>query len=217
VGALGPTTGESGAASDRRRIYCASIQSGRLWQGEILSPLPQSKLALTSLPQTNVSSEAGNAPTVTVEFDEHPLVIVLSQDCDLEQDFKARTSDNRVVLFNVLLCDVHQSEELHGKLKAEENKNSNEWRKIRENLDQRFHFLRGIAIDEDAEGIGFQNLAIDFRRYFSIPTDELYERLKLKMTLKRCRLQTPYAEHLANRFHSFQMRVPLSKEHHADS
>ena len=217
MGALGPTAGQSGAASDRRRIYCASIQLERLWQGEILSPLPQTKLALTSLPQTDVSSEAGNAPTVTVEYDEHPLVIVLSQDCDLEQDYKARATGGRGVLFNILLCDVHQSEELHVKLKAEENKSSNEWRKIKENLDQRFHFLRGIAVDEDAEGIGFQNLAIDFRRYFSIPTSELYERLKLKMTLKRCRLQTPYAEHLANRFHGFQMRVPLSKEHHSDS
>jgi len=216
VGDLGPTVPGTSAADERRRIYTASSQNGRLWQGEILSDLPQARLALQSLPATS-SSEAPSetAPAVKIEYDEHPLVIVLSQDCDVEQDYKKRNSAGRPFLWNVLLADVFEAEVLHEKLHTEENTNSSEWRKIKENHTPRFQFLNVVSADQDALGTGLPALAVDFRLCFSIRTDELYERLRLALTKKRCRLQTPYVEHLAQRFHSYQSRVPLAKEHGA--
>ncbi len=213
-----PTVPGTGAAEERRRIYAASSQTGRLWQGEILSDLPQAKLALQSLPATISNLAPGEiALAVKVEYDEHPLVVVLSQDCDVEQDYKKRSSAGRPFLPNLLLADVFEAEILHEKLHTEENTSSKEWRKIKENHTPRFQFLNSVSADQDALGVGLPGLAVDFRLCFSIRTDELYERLRLVLTKRRCRLQTPYAEHLAQRFHSYQSRIPLAKEHGADS
>jgi hypothetical protein len=216
VGDLGPTVPGTSAADERRRIYTASSQNERLWQGEILSELPQVKLALKSLSATGLSQNSNEtAPVIQVEYDEHPLVVVLSQDCDVEQDFKRRNSAGRPFLWNIFLADVFEAESLHARLQAEEKTNSSEWRKIKENHTPRFQFLGSVSNDQDALGAGLPALAVDFRLCFSIRTDELYERLRLALTKKRCRLQTPYAEHLAHRFHSYQSRVPLAKEHGA--
>jgi hypothetical protein len=216
VGDLGPTVPGTSTADERRRIDTASSQDGRLWQGEILSEISQTKLALGSLSATRLGPKpTEEMPEVLVEYDEHPLVIVLSQDCDVEQDYRKRQTTGRPFLWNILLADVFEAERLHEKLHAEENTNSSEWRKIRENHTPRFQFLNRIAPDQDALAAGLPALAVDFRLCFSIRTDELYERLRLGLTRRRCRLQTPYAEHLAQRFHSYQSRIPLAKEHSA--
>jgi hypothetical protein len=204
------------SGSDRRRIYTASSQNGRLWHGEIVSDLLQAKLALASLPATisnQVATETTPLAAVRLEYDEHPLVVILSQDCDLEQDYTKRSTKVRPTLYNILLADVFEAKSLQNKLRAEENSGSTDWRKIQGNHAPRFQFLSGVLPDQDASGIGLPALAVDFRLYFSMRTDELYERLGLGLTKRRCRLQTPYAEHLAQRFHSYQARVPLAKEH----
>jgi hypothetical protein len=217
VGDLGPTVPGTSTVDERRRIYAASAQSARLWQGEILSDLPQSKLTLESLSATSSGpTPSDTAVAVRIEFDDHPLVIVLSQDCDLERDYKKRNTGGRPFLSNILLADVFEAERLHAQLHAEEETSSREWRKIKENLTPRFQFLNSVAADQDALAAGLSALAVDFRLYFSIRTDEVYERLKLRLTKKRCRLQTPYAEHLAHRFHAYQSRIPLAKEHTAE-
>jgi len=216
VGDLGPTVPGTSAENERRRIYTVSSQNERFWQGEILSGLPQAKLALESLSATS-STLAPNetAPVVKIEYDEHPLVVVLSQDCDLEQDYKKRKTGGRPFLHNILLADVFDAAVLQRKLLAEENSGSRDWRRIEGNHAPRFQFLNSVTTDQDALCQGLAALAVDFRFYFSVRTDELYERLRLGQTKKRCRLQTPYADHLARRFHSYQSRIPLVKEHSA--
>ena len=77
-------------------IYLPSEPASRLWQGEILQDLPQVRLAIGSI---------GVQEGIEVETDPHPLAIVLSQDCDLSQDFKVRAAGG-AVLSDVLLCDV---------------------------------------------------------------------------------------------------------------
>lgn len=215
MGDTGPTVPGTSAADDRRRIYTASSQDERLWQGEILSDLPQVKIGLRSLivASSNIATEPSSVAPIQVEYDEHPLVIVLSQDCDVEQDYKRRNAARTPFLSNILLADIFEAEYLHEKLHAEESTNSSEWRKIKENHTPRFQFLNSVSAETDALGSGLPALAVDFRLCFSIRTDELYERLRLALTKKRCRLQTPYVEHLAQRFHSYQSRVPLAKEH----
>lgn len=213
MGDLGPTATDIGDALDRRRFYAASILSDRLWQGEILSDLLQPKLSLDSLEAASRPlSEAGSRPQLRIDHDEHPLIIILSQDCDLEKDFRGRP-ENRPFLFNALLCDVYPAEDLHQSLKKDEQTGSKEWRTIRENGTPRFQFLCTVPPDLDASGVGFPDLAIDFRLYFTMRTDELYERLRLGLTTKRCRLQTPYVEHLAQRYYSYQSRVALPMDH----
>src|SRR5713101_584176 len=135
--------------------------------------------------------------------------MVLSQDCDLEQDFKERQKENGgIVLPNVLLCDVFHADVLRAKVRDEENLASREWRVLRQNKNERFQFLNRIAAGEDLKNEGLPPLAIDFRLYFSIRTDEVYRRIG-HGTSRRCRLATPYVEQIADRFSHYLARVAL--------
>ena len=62
-------------------FYVASRAEGPLRQAEILSNVHQHKIALESL---------SNPEGIEVDPIDHELTIILSQDCDLEQDFKRR-------------------------------------------------------------------------------------------------------------------------------
>jgi hypothetical protein len=212
VGDPGPAVRETDSPQERRRIYALSLQDDRIWQGEILSELPQLTLSLDSLPLIRRDEDDVGARPIRVESWDHPLAVVVSQDCDLEKDYRGRPGQ-RPFLYNVLLCDVREAEDLHQRLHAEENTSSKEWRTIRENRTPRFQFLSSVSAAQDALGLGLPSLAVDFRHYFTIRTDELYERIKYKLTMKRCRLQSPYADHLSHRFYSYQSRIALPVDH----
>ena len=187
-------------------VYTRSSESDRLRQGEILEALPQVKLALGSV------GVGGAVENPEVETDPHPLVIVLSQDCDLEQDFDARKS-NSSTLPNILLCDVFDAAQLQTKLREQDALGSKEWRMVRQNNNPRFQFLRSVTVEEDLRSQGMPALAVDFRLYFTIRTDELYQRLERRVTLRRCWLSTPYAEHLCDRFCHYLARIALPIDH----
>ncbi len=55
-------------------------------------------------------------------------------------------------------------------------------------------------------------MGIDFKRYFTIAAAEVYAQLKIKAQ-RRCRLRSPYLEHLSNRFGHYVSRVALPREH----
>ena len=108
---------------------------------------------------------------------------------------------------SVLLCQVVPAIGLKGSV------DKRVWDRILINKDERYHFLQRISPDEDAAEEGVPALGIDFKRYFSISTDELYRRIEIGECKRRCRLQTPYAEHLSTRFFYYQSRVALPRDH----
>ena len=85
------------------RVYVAS-QMFPLRQGEIFSDLVQAHLDLPSLA----------SGSVLVQLKVHPFTVILSQDCDLEQDFKARQGQNTQdkLIPNILFCEVITAEQL---------------------------------------------------------------------------------------------------------
>lgn len=187
-------------------IYATSTE-GRLRQGEILSHVVQYKL----------DPESAN-PEEKPDFNEviHPLAIIVSQGCDLESDYDREQQGNRPesrFLPNLLFCEVCEASAL--RQPGPERIASDLWKRIRNNKDERYQFLRTIDKEVDALGNGLPELAIDFKKYFTIPTGEIYRLLsdKTNPIQKRCRLVTPYAEHLSTRFFYFQMRIPLPEEH----
>jgi len=188
------------AASAEAAFYTRSAAGDRLWQGEILENLPQVRLALVSV---------GGEGDVEIETDPHPLVIVLSQDCDLERDFKEGVGS---VLANVLFCNVFPVDEFRATVRETENIRSNEWKPLKQNKNERFQFLHQVKPAEDLKGDGLSELAIDFRQYFTVRTEEVYRRIG-QGTIKRCRLSTPYVEHLADRFSYYLARVALPQDH----
>lgn len=154
----------------------------------------------------------------------HPFAFVLSQDCDLDWDFTARLIQQKLqrLIPNVLLCEVKRAKvQAQTIVDSEGSRDSNRsriWTRIRQNKDERYQFFESIEkchdLQEDDEKIG--ELVIDFKRYFTVPTDELYVRIKYGETKRRCRLVHPYLEHLSSRFAFFQSRVALPEDHESE-
>ena len=136
---------------------------------------------------------------------------MLSQDCDLESDYRARQSkpSDHKQIPNVLFCEVIEAEDLRGR----EGINSEIWRRLKKNTDERYAFLENVSAHHDACGEGTPDLGVDFKRYFAIPTSEVYSQIMRGLAKKRARLLPPYVEHLCTRFFGFQARVALPREH----
>jgi hypothetical protein len=184
-------------------IYVPSSVDSALRQGEILSGLVQAYIVVESI---------GPDLQPEVEYYEHPWTIIVSQDCDLDWDYQSRQSGATIskMIPNVLFCEVTEAAAL--RQGRGERITSDMWARIRQNNDERYHFLQGVTKQEDRLAQGLPELAIDFKRYFTIPTDEVYHRLQLG-TERRCCLRSPYLEHLCTRFRNYQSRVALPEEH----
>ena len=158
-----------------------------LRQCEIVSDLKQ----LTPIPG------AGWSDAPDIEIIDHPFAIVLSQDCDLEQDYQARFSeppDLRFQIPSILFCQASLATQ-----KREEPKIGNIWKQLTQNNLERFQYLAEVLVAEDARGAGFGPLVIDFRKYFSLPTADAYRQFELGAT-RRTVLKSPYLEQVSTRF-----------------
>lgn len=185
-------------------FYESSPLGSPLRQGEILSNLLQVRLD-----PTTIHSEEPVRIIVA-----HPFAIVVSQDCDLDWDFRARQGQAKEhrKMPNILFCEVTEATTLRGR----EGINSRIWKRISRNKEERYHFLQKVLPDQDTLGQGLPELAMDFKRYFTIPADELYIRLQHSEAKRRCRLLSPYLEHFTTRFFYFQYRVALPSEHFSE-
>lgn len=183
-------------------IYQPS-EAGPLRQGEIITNLRQSYLQLASL----------GLDKPIIQHYQHPYAIVATQDCDLDQDYKARNeqagADKR--LPNVLFCQMITATELRGSAGL----NSTIWTQVKINKHERYHFFQRITPEQDTLQQGLPELSVDFKRYFTVPTDEVYERLKAEAQ-RRCRLVSPYLEHFSTRFAHYQSRVALPQDHFSE-
>ena len=182
--------------------------NGALRQGEILSNLKQFKLNLESLRSGKPLAE----PII------HPFAIVVTQDCDAEQDFKKRRASDLVsdkIIPSILFCEVVAAEQLRNRDKENKIKeiNSTVWGQVKINKNERYHFLESVPVESDSLSEGLPELTLDFKRYFTIPTEEVYYRLEIGEAKRCCRLISPYLEHLTSRFNNFQSRIALPEDH----
>jgi hypothetical protein len=139
-----------------------------------------------------------------------PYVIVLTQDCDLEQDEAARNEmpkkNDDKFLQSVLLCPAYQSEKVR---KGEHLKelglvmqsfNSDRWTPIRQNNVLRYHFLP----DEPAHQL--PELVLDFKQYFTAPREFFCKRYKPHYLTS---LGPLFRESLSHRFAHYLSRIGL--------
>lgn len=186
---------------DEGKLYAPS-QGGPLRQGEILSDLIETRM---------VSVSKDQAPQVDLVT--HPFALILSQDCDLDLDFQARNSPETVshpsnkLLPSILFCEATTATDLRSHLS-----DSQIWKQITQNKNERYQYLRGVAAEVDALGTGTSDLGADFKRYFAISTEHVYLQLQ-GPAKRRSRLQSPYLEHLSSRFAYYLSRVALPEEH----
>lgn len=180
-------------------MFLISPEAGCFRQGEILSHVIQLHVDPASLEDPEGQS-----------FEErtHPFAVILTQDCDLDWDFQTRTAEmtadtrKRKHLPNILLCELFEVDTLKPQY------NSNLWQRISRNQDERFHYLAACHGQDDRKGAGLPVLVVDFKRVFSIPTEELYKRVTSGLE-RRTTLSIPFSQDLANRFGCYMLRVAL--------
>lgn len=169
--------------------------------GDILSEVVALHISLDSIESSN--------PDVVLE--RHPFAIVLSQDCDLEQQFDQLNKGevDRLSLPNTLFCEAVEL----GKLRSALPPGSDIWKRVKQNKDERYQCLEQVAAEFDSRGDGVPELGIDFKRVFTVPTDELRERLRRGTVIRRASLLPIYARHFLGRFISYHSRVGLPQDH----
>ena len=184
-------------------IYETSPDSGPLRQGEVLSNVVELRLAPECL-----------APDAEPLFERivHPYAIVLTQDCDLHWDHRARfpadpndqtrLEDKKIP--NVLFCQADKAEAMRGTRGIK----SDIWRRIANNSDERYHVLPDVPAAVDKAGEGIPSLVLDFKLLFTVPADQLYFHLGFEAK-RRCFLLPPFLQSLSSRFSYFMGRVGL--------
>ena len=95
--------------SDRVTKYVAVQLSERLYQGEIVEGVIQVRQTLETI-------GVNGAPRL--DEIQHPFAIVMTQDCDLEQDFFLRPGANEgpSPLVSILFCEAITTSELKGRV-----------------------------------------------------------------------------------------------------
>ncbi len=93
----------------------------------------------------------------------------MSQDCDLLWDSEAVSSGKPKTLNGVLLYEVDMWDQILIKLPAGKDIRN----RIHKNNDERYHFLESVPDHLDIERQGIPDLVIDFKRYFTVPYDEM--------------------------------------------
>jgi hypothetical protein len=186
-----------------RLVYDRIELAGRLCGGEILSGFVEHQAVFGEGDYSERSEE-------------HPYIVVLSQDCDLEQDDRARNTPDMeqskrtaALLRHVLLVTASAAEAVRVGVGGKDI-----WKRVKQNKDERYQYLTAVAPAEGMLGSGVPDLVLDFKRTLSCPIGELLGAIGRGETIRRAKLRTPYVEHLAHRFGFFFQRIPLPRDHH---
>jgi len=168
-----------------------------LRQGEVLYNLYEFKL---QIPQsTPFDAEQG------VKFDpvEHLYAVVTSQDCDLEQDYKARAGEVPLdkMLSHVLFCSLFPQDEIRYK----SGLHTEPMRRVRQNQDERYHYLSQAPVNGTQDML--PELIADFKTTFSLPTEFVYWLLSTSQAARKGALPSPYLEDFMHRLYTFLGRV----------
>ena len=138
-----------------------------------------------------------------------PYVVILTQDCDLEQDFKYRTTtvkNNDKILQSILVCPAYGWEDFTkgDHLKDFELKmeviTSDKKKLIRTQQVPRFHYL-----EEDSES-QTPALVIDFKHYYTLPV-EFLRHIYIKHYVSS--MNELFRESLSQRFSFYLSRIGL--------
>lgn len=151
----------------------------------------------------------------TIEFSKivFPLAIVLTQDCDLEQDhtFRSPTEGKETqdkFLLSVLLAPLYNVEQLYAgehlldldMKMASMKKSSTQANNLRNNETPRYHYL-----DFDQE-IPIVASVIDFKHYFSCNVSYMMAHKEKNFV---CQLSDLYRELVSQRYSNFLSRIGL--------
>jgi hypothetical protein len=127
----------------------------------------------------------------------------VSQNCDIEQDYKARSGEIREdkLLTHFLLCSLFTQ----GEVKSRSNLGSDLWKRIRQNQDERYHYLGEAPVRSTENRL--PELIADFKSTFSAPVEFVYWLVSTGQTARKGGLLSPYLEDFMHRLYTFLGRV----------
>lgn len=193
---------------EERVIYQASDKGSSLRQGEILTGVVQYKPVVSELLQ--------EAQDLSFDAVLHPYTIVVTQDCDLDWDYRARQSNDpqpSKLLNSVVLCEIAAARDIRD---TADNMNSKEWKLIESHRHERFYFFEKVPPECEVEREGLTELTADFKKVFGIDAATLYRQIELGIVKRRAVLASPYLEHFSRRYHSFHGRVALPFQYESE-
>ena len=138
-----------------------------------------------------------------------PLVIVLTQDCDLEQDSRNRTKKtNNTKLLSVLVAPLYNAEHVFqgehlsdiGLQMSPINKKNTPGKTLMKNETPRYHYI------DFPQNVPLVASVIDFKHYFSTHVSYM-EGIRKKNFV--CRLSNLFREDVSQRFASYLGRIGL--------
>lgn len=135
--------------------------------------------------------------------------VILTQECDLEQDINNRRDckdHSDKFIDSILLIPAYPADKLrqgiHIKDQKKQSFNSDLWRPVKQNHDYRYHYLT------EYPDYQLPSLVADFKHYFTVPRDVLYETYKQKEHYVAS-LETLFREDLSIRFTQYLARIGL--------
>ena len=191
-------------------IYAACAPDERYFQGEILSGVVDRRAHSLGAPAP------GEEEAFEIVGEIYPFVVIVTQDCDLEQHDRASKATDweparraNASLTHFLVVVAEPWEEVKTRLGSTKQRE-----RIPQNKDDRYQFLAGVPVERDAASAGVPDLLLDFKRVFSVPSASLTQRIAFGETKRRAHLLTPYVEHLGVRYGHYSQRVGLEVDHH---
>lgn len=187
-------------------IYRPVRTGNRLFQGEILQDVDEWVPAYDVTDPNLVAS---------VSQARYPFAVVMTQDCDLAQDWLRREalSNAETDLSSVLLCRAAPAESAFA---SEANLRGRDLQKpIKNNKNERYQYLIGSPVVAGSEVRQHPALLMDFKSVFSVRTSELYRQIRVGAApvWRGFALETPWAEHLQCRFAWYHARIGLPHDH----
>ncbi len=163
-----------------------------------------------------IATGLADAAVTNDDFDivDIPFAVILSQECDLEQDFdnhaQAAETNGDKILPTILVCPAYTFNQFKtGKHYVHLNgKTMRPWKsgepdKLLSNTHhERYHYLK-----EDTE-FSIPELIIDFKHFYTVPRDLMYSiyRSGYKASAKPL-----FREHISQRFANYLSRIGLPK------
>jgi len=192
---------------EERLIYQPSKKDFSLRQGEILTGVVQYNPVIEQ-----ISLELQELPFTPIS---HPYAIIVTQDCDLDWDYKARknSSNSAKILNSIVLCEIDTAEGIRNNT---DGMNRKEWDLVVAHRHERFYFFEKISSKHEMEQEGLPELTADFKKVFGLDAATLYRQIELGIVKRRTVLISPYLEHFSRRYYSFHSRVALPFQYESE-
>jgi hypothetical protein len=176
-------------------------RKSRISQGDIYKKVEYLEYAIEKINIMEISK---------IEF---PYVIVLTQDCDLNEDYNTRWSrkkkkDQDKKLISVIVAPLYNAEHVYigehlselGMKMGIINKGKSPGNNLKLNKNPRYHYL------VFPENISIVPSVIDFKHYFTVNVEYLKKHKKGNFI---CQIKPLYREDISQRFSSYLSRIGL--------